>query len=145
MGIIQKYGEWILAILIVVILGGSLPFKFSGDPMPTHIFNVVGEFMGLGFMQSHGAIIIGIVELVCCIFVLVPSTRALGGLLTAGTMAGAIFFHLFSPLGVTVTYMRDGVEMSDGTLFYTAILAFIAGLILAYKNKDRLPIIGSQS
>lgn len=144
MDLLKKYNEWIVAIIIVLILGGSLPFKFTGDPMPTHIFNIVGEFLGLEFFKTSGAIIIGVVELVCCILVLIPKGRAIGGLLTAGTMAGAIFFHLFTPLGVTVVYMRDGVEMSDGTLFYTAIVAFLGGLYLAYRNKDTLPIIGSK-
>ncbi len=142
MNLLNKYSDWIAAILIVLILAGSLPFKFTGHPMPTHIFNVVGEFLGLGFMKTHGAIIIGVVELICCILVLIPSARAYGGLLTAGTMAGAIFFHLFSPLGVTVTYIENGLEISDGTLFYTAIVAMICGLFLAYKGKDSLPIIG---
>ncbi|MEX0298727.1 MAG: hypothetical protein AB3N28_06630 [Kordiimonas sp.] len=142
MTLLHKYSEWIAAILIVLILAGSLPFKFTGHPMPTHIFNIVGEFLGLGFMKTHGAIIIGVVELISCILVLIPAVRAYGGLLTAGTMAGAIFFHLFSPLGVTVTYVENGVAISDGTLFYTAIIAMICGLFLAYKRKDSLPIIG---
>lgn len=145
MNLLKKYDQWIAAILIVVILGGSLPFKFTGHPMPTHIFNVVGEFLGLGFMQTHGAVIIGVIELVSCVLVLIPAMRVYGGLLTAGTMAGAIFFHLFSPLGVTVRYTLDGAEMSDGTLFYTAILAMLAGLFLAYRNKETLPVIGGSN
>lgn len=148
MDFLKKHHEWIPAILIAVILGGSLPFKFAGHEMPTHIFNVVGEFLGLAFFKSYGAVIIGIAELLASIMVLIPSamTRAWGGLLTIGTMAGAIFFHLFSPLGVTVTYIdADGVAQSDGSLFYTAILALVCGAFLAYRHKEVLPIIGGQT
>ncbi len=144
MELLKKHRDWIPAVLIALILGGSLPFKFTGDPMPTHIFNVVGEFLGLDFFKAYGAVIIGIAELASSILVLIPATRAYGGLLTAGTMAGAIFFHLFSPLGVTVHYVRDGVEMSDGSLFYTAIIALLCGLYLAYRGKNTLPIIGQK-
>lgn len=144
MDFLKKHGDWIPALLIVVILAGSLPFKFTGHPMPTHIFNVVGEFLGLAFFKSYGAYIIGAAELIASILVLIPATRAYGGLLAAGTMAGAIFFHLFSPIGVTVRYMQDGVEMTDGSLFYTAIIAFVCGLYLAYKYRESLPIIGDR-
>jgi len=142
MELLKKHGEWIPVLLIAFILGGSLPFKFTGDPMPTHIFNVVGEFLGLEFFKTTGAYIIGSIELIASVLVLVPSTRAYGGLLTAGTMTGAIVFHLFSPLGVTVHYVRDGVEMSDGSLFYTAIIALLSGLFLAYRHKNTLPFMG---
>lgn len=97
MTLLTKYSEWIAAILIVLILGGSLPFKFTGDPMPIHIFNVVGAFLGLEFFKAYGAYIIGVIELACCILVLIPNARAYGGLLTAGTMAGAIFFPPIQP------------------------------------------------
>ena len=145
MDFLKKHIEWIPVLLIAVILGSSLPFKFTGHPMPSHIFDVVGTFLGLEFFRAYGAFIIGTVELIATILVLVPRTRAYGGLLTAGTMAGAIFFHLFTPLGVTVSFQIDGVTMEDGTLFYTAILAAICGLVLAYRHKDTLPIIGTRS
>ena len=145
MDFLKKHVEWVPVLLIAVILGSSLPFKFSGHPMPTHIFDVVGTFLGLEFFRAYGAIIIGVVELVATILVLIPASRAYGGLLTAGTMAGAIFFHLFTPLGVTVSYTLDGVTTEDGSLFYTAILALICGLFLAYKHKKTLPIVGSSS
>jgi len=143
MDFLKKHGEWIPALVIAFILAGSLPFKFTGHPMPTHIFNVVGEFLGLEFFKVYGAIIIGVAELIASILVLIPSTRAYGGVLTMGIMAGAIFFHLFTPLGVTVEFVIDGQVMQDGSLFYTAILAFLFGALLAYRHRDKLPIIGA--
>ena len=139
MDFIKKHIDWIPVIIIVAILAPSLPFKFSGHPQPTHIFDVVGQFLGLEFFRVYGAMIIGAAELIAVITVLIPKTRPFGGLLTAGTMAGAIFFHLASPLGVTVTWMdENGVMQQDGTLFYMAIVAFVAGLYLAAKGKDQI-------
>ena len=144
MDLLKKHIEWIPAVLIALILGGSLPFKFSGDPMPVHIFNTVGAYLGLEFFKTYGAYIIGMAELAASILVLVPITRAYGGLLTMGTMAGAIYFHLFTDLGVVVKYERDGVMMEDGSLFYTAIVALLCGAFLAYRHRNTLPIIGTQ-
>lgn len=138
MDFIKKHIDWIPVILIVVIIGGSLPFKFTGAPITDHIFDVVGKFLGLDFFRTQGGYIIGIAELIAVIAVLIPKTRAFGGLLTAGIMTGAIFFHLVTPLGVTVEYMENGTMQHDGTLFYTAIVAFLCGLYLAFKGKDQI-------
>jgi uncharacterized membrane protein YphA (DoxX/SURF4 family) len=138
MDFIKRHIDWLPAISIAVILGASLPFKFTGHPQPTHIFDVVGQFLGLEFFRVYGAIIIGAIELVAVIAVLVPATRPFGGLLTSGTMAGAIFFHLASPLGVTVQWEENGLMQQDGSLFYTAILAFLLGLYLAYSGRGKI-------
>jgi len=143
MDFLKRYHEWIPALVIVIILAGSLPYKFSGPPITVHIFNVVGEFLGLDFFKTSGAYIIGFAELVASILVLIPSARGYGGVLAMGIMAGAISFHLFSPLGVTVVYMENGVQMTDGTLFYTAVLTFFCGTYLAYRHKESLPVVGS--
>lgn len=141
---LKRHHEWIVAILIVLILGGSLPYKFTDAPVTVHIFNVVGDFLGLEFFKTTGGYIIGIAELIACILVLIPAQRALGGLLTVGIMTGAIFFHLVSPLGVEVHYIdENGNPAAEVQLFYMALVAWLSGAYLAYKNKEALPIIGS--
>lgn len=143
MDFLKKHIEWIPIILIVIILGGSFPFKFMDAPITVHIFNVVGEFLGLDFFKSVGAYIIGAAEAVAILLVLMPKTRGLGGLLAVGIMSGAIVFHLFSPLGVTVQWQEGGQMMEDGTLFYTAVITWISGLFLFLRNKDQvLGLIG---
>lgn len=136
MDFIKKHIEWLPVILIAVILGGSLPFKFGGAAQTDHIFDVVGQFLGLDFFRTSGGFIIGVAELVAVILVLIPKFRGLGGALTAGIMTGAIFFHLATPLGVTVQWEEDGVMQEDGTLFYMAIVALLSGLFLFLRNKD---------
>jgi len=143
MDFVKKHHQWIPALLILGILAGSLPYKFGGHPLTDEIFNVVGTFLGLGFFKTSGAYIIGTAELIACILVLIPSKRGLGGLLTVGIMTGAIFFHLASPLGVEVHYMVDGQPMVEAQLFYMAIVAWLSGAYLVFKNKDSLPIIGT--
>ena len=51
--------------------------------------------------------------------------------MAAGVMAGAVFFHLVSPLGVEV--LHDG-KSDNGSLFYAAVSILILGLILFVTN-----------
>jgi len=139
---IKKHIEWLPAIIIAFVLLSSLPFKFSGAAQPTHIFETVGLWLGLDFFRSYGAIIIGIVELIAGIGVLIPKTRAYSAVLASGTMAGAIFFHLFTPLGITVEWVENGVPQSDGVLFYLAVLTLLCSIWIILRRKDELPIIG---
>ena len=104
---LQRYGEWLPALVIAVILAASLPFKFTGHPQPTHIFDVVGSWLGIAILRDNGALIIGGVELVAAILVLIPSLRVYGAGITFGVLTGAIIFHVFSPLGTTVTFYTD--------------------------------------
>ncbi len=146
MDFIKKHIEWLPALVIVAILGGSLPYKFGGSAETAHIFDVVGQFLGLDFFRATGGYIIGGVETVACILLLMPKMRAFGAALTAGTMAGAITFHLFSPLGVTVQWMENGEMQEDGTLFYMAVVAFLSALWLMVRRKDELlALLGRKS
>jgi len=45
-------------------------------------------------------------------------------------MGGAIFFHLFSCLGINV-------NNDNGALFYTAVVVFLLGIVLFLLNRDR--------
>jgi len=143
MDFIKKHKEWIPVIIIILILGPSLPFKFSGHPQPTHIFNVVGEFLGLEFFKSYGAIIIGIAELTAILLLFKTSTRIYGAIITVGTMAGAIIFHLFSPLGIDVHFVVDGEAMVDGSLFHHAIIALLCGFYIVVTRRTEIPVIGN--
>jgi hypothetical protein len=63
--------------------------------------------------------------------ILIPRTTLLGAILALGTMAGAIFSHIFV-LGIVVK--DDG-----GTLFTLAIITFICCLVLVYNEKNKIP------
>ncbi|TNE62435.1 MAG: hypothetical protein EP335_12660 [Alphaproteobacteria bacterium] len=143
MDFVKKHIEWLPALAIVIILGGSLPYKFGGSAETAHIFDVVGEFLGLEFFKTTGGYIIGVAELIACILLLIPRFRPFGALLTVGIMAGAITFHLFSPLGINVQWMEDGQMMEDSLLFYLACIAFLCGLWISLRRRaELLALIG---
>lgn len=107
MTMIKKYWQWPAVIFIAFVLLSSLPFKFTGHPQPTHIFHVVGTWLGIGILRDHGAVLIGVLELIAGICILIPALRAYGALLATAVISGAVFFHLFSPLGIEVVFYTD--------------------------------------
>ena len=139
----------ILASLwIIYIFAGSLPYKFSGHDHTQFIFGTIWEWMSgilwytiwQGFTQ-YGAIVIGVAELIVSIILLVaifvtfmkkPACKwyALWGAGAAILMAGAVIFHLFTPLGIEVN--NDG-----GSLFRAAVSILIIGVVFvgAYFKK----------
>jgi hypothetical protein len=116
-----------MRLLIAGILLQTLFFKFTGAAESVFIFETLGA-------EPYGRIGSGVVELVASVLILVPSTVALGALLSVGVMSGAILSHL-TVLGIEV--MGDG-----GLLFALAIivLACSAAVLLAFA--DALPILG---
>ncbi|SDE06461.1 DoxX family protein [Kordiimonas lacus] len=145
MDFIKKHIEWIPVLIIAGIFLPTLPMKFGGAPVTDHIFMTVGQFLGLGFFETSGAKIIGSLELLSVILLLVPKLRAFGALLASGLMAGAIFFHLASPLGVVVRWQENGEMQEMPDLFIMAIIAFASALWLVLRHKDTLLAILGKS
>lgn len=121
--------DWILRILVAVILGQTLFFKFTGAEESKFIFGTL-----LGENEAIGRIGSGIVELLAVILILIPQTAWLGALLAVGVGAGAIFSHL-TKLGIVVK--DDG-----GLLFVLACTVLVAGLVILYLHRRELPLIG---
>lgn len=115
---------WIVKFIAVGILVQTLFFKFTAAEESVYIFQTLG-------VEPVGRIGSGIVELIASILILIPRTTLLGAILALGTMAGAIFSHIFV-LGITVK--DDG-----GALFALAIITLICCLILVYKQKNKIP------
>jgi uncharacterized membrane protein YphA (DoxX/SURF4 family) len=115
---------WIIKLVAVVILVQTLYFKFTGAPESVYIFSTLG-------IEPYGRIGSGIVELLASILILIPRTTLLGALLGLGTMAGAIFSHLFV-LGIEV--QNDG-----GTLFVLALITLTCCGLLVFINKNKIP------
>ena len=87
--------SWTLRAIAAVILLQTLFFKFTGARESVYIFSTLG-------MEPWGRIGSGVAELIASILLLIPSTAAFGALMSLGVISGAIFFHLFTPLGVAV-------------------------------------------
>ena len=153
--------SWMLSGWAAFVFLSSLPFKFSGHPTTQHIFSTIGAWVSdtvsvpLGqVFSSQGAVAIGSLELISATILLLPfvlwlssrmvrrqvgparsTLHAIGGAMTAALMSGAVFFHLFTPLGVHVVV--DGVS-DGGSLFRTAITVLLAGLLLVAINSSLL-------
>ncbi len=125
----MKIFAWVLRILIAVILGQTLFFKFTGASESVELFTTLA-----GENEALMRIGTGVVELIAIILVLIPKTTWLGALIALGTMAGAIMSH-FTTLGIS--HAGDG-----GALFGLAVTVFVSSAILLYINRQELPIIG---
>jgi len=146
--VIKKYYTWILTLIPVFVFLQSLPFKFSGAIETQYIFTPLGDWiasigltsLGASF-ADYGAYGVGTVELIASVLLLIVATRHWGALLGLGTLSGAVFFHLFTPLGVAVKYPGAAPE-GDPTLFILAIVSWLCLLALVIHHRRRYPVIG---
>ena len=101
----------------------TLYFKFTGHPQSVELFKTIG-------MEPWGRIGTGVLELVASILILYPRTTGFGAALGLGLMSGALFFHLFTSLGIEV----DG----DPVLFIYAVITFLCCLILLIIYRSQI-------
>ncbi|TEW52635.1 hypothetical protein [Psychromonas algicola] len=149
--------SWAVVLWTAKVFLFSLPYKFTLHPDTQHIFGVIGAWMqgflgetiGTGF-ANYGSYAVGSVELITSLVLLSPAVfwlllkakviksapsrsavHALGGLMAAAVMGGAVFFHLFTPLGIVV--IHEG-QSDGGSLFYAATSILVLGLVLFMTN-----------
>ena len=149
---IMHYLPWGLAIFIAIVFVQSLFFKFSNSFETQHIFGTIGDWMaGIGFLEfaatgfaAYGGSTVGTVELVASALLLMRKTQAIGALLAWGVISGAIFFHLFTPLGVSVVINEAG-DRDGGQLFAMAVLVWFFSLVIAWLRRDDLLLMLGRS
>jgi uncharacterized membrane protein YphA (DoxX/SURF4 family) len=127
----------VLTLYIAVVFIQSLFFKFTDSPETQHIFGTLdawsaswglpGLFAPTGIFSQY---VVGSVELLASVLLL---TGLLLGLpLLHG--AGAIFFHLFTPLGVQVRN-TDG-SFDGGELFALACGVWLAAAWILWLRRS---------
>ena len=126
---LKPYAIWILSLYIAGVFIQSLFFKFTGAPESIFIFSTLRAWSGLSLFEPAGRWVIGSAELVASILLFIPRLRVFGAALAIGIMSGAIYFHLFTPLGVNI--LGDG-----GELFTLACGVWISGWIILALSKD---------
>ncbi len=151
--------SWIIVAWICKVFLVSLPYKFTLHPDTQHIFGTIGEWMkgilgdGIGqAFASYGSYGVGAFELLTSVILLLPALiwlaskiglaqspyrprfHQIGGLMASVVMAGAVFFHLFTPLGIEV--LHEG-ESDGGSLFYAAVSILVLGIVLFFLNANR--------
>ena len=142
---ITKVLPWILSVFIAFVFIQSLFFKFTDAPETQYIFGTLkqwafdsfglqGLFIVPGIFNQY---VIGSAELAASILILTglltkfKILNPLGALMALGVISGAIFFHLFTPLGVEV--QGDG-----GTLFTMAVGVWLSSLYLILHGRHQL-------
>jgi len=138
---VRRFAPWVLTLFIAFVFIQSLFYKFSNSPETMHIFGTLNEWalsLGLpGVFAEDGIFsgyVIGTAELIASILLLLglllsrPLLGLIGSVMALGIMTGAIFFHLFTPLGVEV--QGDG-----GTLFFMACGVWVSALILTIMRR----------
>ena len=142
----KLYVSWALTIYICFVFIQSLFFKFTGSEETVIIFSTIAAWMAdIGFPSAiaqtfgeHGGVAIGIIELIAAFLLLVPKTRIIGAFIALGVISGAIFFHLFTPLGVVRVVDSSG-NTDGGVLFYMACGVWVCAvaLIAMYFSGER--------
>ena len=155
MNFLKKHGHWILTLFIAFVFIQSLFFKFTGSPETVYIFE--GKLdpwaASLGFkgVFAPGGIfsakVVGTAELLASLLVLIGAflsrqrlIQVAGAVLGLGVISGAIFFHLFTPLGIAVVN-TDG-SSDGGELFMLACGVWVSCALLLWLRRDAwLPLI----
>jgi len=138
----KKYFPLALCIFIAFVFLQSLPFKFTNALETQHIFTTLAEWSGLTWFGVYGGYLIGVAELAAAIL-LFTKLRSLAAVMAIAIMSGAIFFHLFTPLGIAMPHFNPetGVKIGDdnGILFGMACLTWLSASVLTWlesKNPD---------
>ena len=152
--------SWLSVLWIARVFLTSIPYKFTQSPDTQHIFGTIGTWLGGFFGEGLGSAfaqfgpyVIGSAEILASAILLLPGLlwigskltlcraldaspfHALGGLFASAIMSGAVFFHLFSPLGIEVLHNGEG---DGGSLFYAAVSILVLGVVLFFINGRRL-------
>ncbi len=146
----KKVFTIIFTLFICFVFLQSLPFKFSNSLETQHIFGTLGEWSGLAWFGDIGGYMIGVFELIASIMLLIslilklmnkPVCQVLlplGALLSMGIMTGAIFFHLFTPLGIVQPHFdpQTTLKIGDdrGVLFIMACFTWLSALALVIMD-----------
>lgn len=136
----------VLTFYVAVVFLQSLFFKFTNSPETQHIFGTLDAWAGTwgfaGLFAPSGifsAQVVGSAELLASALLLLglllgrPWIHLAGALLSLAVISGAIFFHLFTPLGVQVRN-TDG-SLDGGLLFLLACGVWLASATMVYLQR----------
>lgn len=146
---IRRHGHLPLTLYISFVFVQSLFFKFSGSPETVYIFEgrldpwaaslgFPGVFAPGGLFSAR---VVGSVELISSVLLIAGAlmtgrrwVQVLGAAMALGVISGAIFFHLFTPLGVAVVN-TDG-SSDGGALFALACGVWLASAVLLWLRRS---------
>ena len=136
---------YVLIAYVIFVFIQSLFFKFTGSEETDIIFSTIAQWMtdiGLAFIaptfQAIGGYVIGGTELIASILLLITGTRKLGAALGLAVISGAIFFHLFTPLGINRVVDAAG-NTDGGVLFFMACGVWVSCALIYMMSETRRP------
>lgn len=137
----------VVAIFASIVFLDSLRYKFTDHEYTQVIFGRLNDWAGtlgvpgiFGHTGIFSQYVIGSAELLAAILLLTGISirfrflQFYGALVAVAVMSGAIFFHLFTPLGIDPN--NDG-----GGLFIVACLIWIGSVTLAYRRFNECPML----
>lgn len=128
----QTIVAFVLSLYISFVFVQSLFFKWTGSEESIFIFATLREWSGIGLFEPFGRWFIGFSELVASILLLfVPRGRMWGAGMAFVIISGAIFFHLFTPLGVEIK--GDG-----GLLFTLACGVWLSSVAILFIHRNEV-------
>jgi len=116
---------WIAALWIAYEFLWYEQYKLVG---PTLVFDRLSAWSGIP--EKPFRLFVASMEICAALLVLVPRTRVFGAAFALGIMSGAIFFHLFTPLGVDP--YGDGAKLFKEACFTWVMAAFV---VFAHKDE----------
>ena len=146
---LRRHGHWLLTAFVAFVFIQSLFFKFSNSPETIYIFQgkldpwaaslgFPGVFAPGGLFSAK---VVGSFELIASVLLIAGAllsghriVQVLGAAMGMGVISGAIFFHLFTPLGVAVVN-TDG-SSDGGELFMLACGVWICCAALLWLRRD---------
>lgn len=130
-----EWVTWALSAWIAFVFVWYLQFKFTGDDGSVWLFTILTDWLGFHGYEKIMRIGTGSAELIASILLFDRPLQVVGAFLAFCIMAGAIFFHLVSPLGVDP--YGDG-----GVLFHQAcsVLAS-AAVIMLIRRREGVALI----
>ncbi len=133
----KKWIPIVLSIFIAFVFVQSLPFKFGNSFETQHIFVTLANWSGLTWFGAYGGYMVGSAELLTAILLFTP-LRALAAFAALGIMSAAVFFHLFTPLGVIMPIFDSSTGLQigndNGVLFIMACVTWACALILVWMD-----------
>lgn len=121
----SKILSWIAQVIVAIIMGQTLFFKFTDHPETVELFKLLEQ-------GAFAYKTIGSLELIACILILVPRTIPYGAILSVGLMSGAIMAHV-TTIGFGAPY---------GSLGFMAIAAWLLALFVLLVHRTEIPFIG---
>jgi len=145
---LKRNGHWLLIAYVAFVFVQSLFFKFAGSPETVYIFegklDPWAATLGFKGVFAPGGVfsakVVGVFELIASVLLVAGAVlsnrvlQVLGAGLGLGVISGAIFFHLFTPLGIAVVN-TDG-SSDGGELFALACGVWVACAVLLWIRRE---------